>query len=100
MGRPIKSCGCKKTNYVRTHDFNSTCKKNMGFLNDYELNVTGPPKKIRIFSPYACVVAKLLQSCLTLCDPMGCSPPGSSVHGILQARTMEWVAMPSSRGSS
>ena len=34
------------------------------------------------------------------CDPMDCSPPGSSVHGILQARTLEWVAVPSSRGSS
>ena len=37
------------------------------------------------------------QSCLTLCDPMDCSPPGSSVYGILQARILEWVAMPSSR---
>ena len=42
--------------------------------------------------------AQLLQSCLTLCDPMDCSPPGSSVHGILQARILEWVAMPSSKG--
>ena len=40
------------------------------------------------------------QSCPTLCNPMGCSPPGSSVHRILQARILEWVAMPSSRGSS
>ena len=47
-----------------------------------------------------CVHAKLLQSCLTLCDPMNCSPPGPSVRGILQARTLEWVAMPSSRASS
>ena len=39
------------------------------------------------------------QSCPTLCDPMDCSPPGPSVHGILQARVLEWVAMPSSRGS-
>ena len=39
-------------------------------------------------------------SCVWLCDPMDCSPPGSSVHGILQARTLEWTAMPSSRGSS
>ena len=46
------------------------------------------------------VQAKLLQYCPTLCDPMDYSPPGSSVHGILQARTLEWVAMPSSRGSS
>ena len=42
----------------------------------------------------------LSQSCWTLCDPMDCSPPGSSVHGILQARILEWVAMPFSRGSS
>ena len=44
--------------------------------------------------------AKSLQLCLTLCDPMDRSPPGSSVHGILQARRVEWVAMPSSRESS
>ena len=42
----------------------------------------------------------LLQSCPTLCNPMDCSPQGSSVHGILQARIPEWVVMPSSRGSS
>ena len=42
----------------------------------------------------------VVQSCPTLCDPMDCSLSGSSVHGILQARTLEWVAMPSSRGSS
>ena len=46
-----------------------------------------------------CVHAKLLQSCLTLCDLMDCSLPGSFVHGILQARILEWVAMPS-RASS
>ena len=39
--------------------------------------------------------AKSLQSCLTLCDPMNCSPPGSSVHGILQARILEWLPFPS-----
>ena len=44
--------------------------------------------------------AQLLQSCPTLCDPMDCSLPGFSVRGILQTRTVEWVAMPSSRGSS
>ena len=42
--------------------------------------------------------AKSLQSFLTLCDPMDGSPPGSFVHGILQARILECVAMPSSRG--
>ena len=40
------------------------------------------------------VCAKLLQSCLLFCNPMDCSPPGSSAHGILQARILEWVAMP------
>ena len=46
------------------------------------------------------VCAQQLQSCPTLCDPMDCSPPGSSAHGILQARILEWVAMPTSRESS
>ena len=49
---------------------------------------------------YAYMHAKLLQSCPTLCNSMDCSPPGSSVHGILQAGILEWVAMPSSKGSS
>ena len=46
---------------------------------------------------YICLVAQL---CPTLWDPMDCSPPASSVHGILQARVLEWASMPSSRGSS
>ena len=50
-------------------------------------------------SPHA-VLCLVAQSCLTLCDPMDCSPPDSSVHGILQAKILEWVAMPSLRGSS
>ena len=43
------------------------------------------------------VCAKSLQSCPSLCYPMDCSPPGSSVHGILQGRIVEWVAIPPSR---
>ena len=46
------------------------------------------------------VCAKPLQSCQALCDPTDCSPPGSSVHGILHARILEWTATCSSRGSS
>ena len=42
---------------------------------------------------YTAAAAKSLQSCLTLCDPIDCSPPGSPVPGILQARTLEWVAI-------
>ena len=47
-------------------------------------------------------IVKMLitQSCLVLFDPMDYSPLGSSVHGILQARILEWIAIPSSRGSS
>ena len=44
-----------------------------------------------------CMRAKSLQSCPTLCNPMDYSPPGSSVHGIFQARILEWVAMPFSK---
>ena len=47
-----------------------------------------------------CVCAKSLQSCLALSDPVDCNLPGSSVQGILQAKILEWVSMPSSRGSS
>ena len=46
------------------------------------------------------VVHLVAQSCPTLCDPIDCSTTGSSVHGILQARILEWAAMPFSRGSS
>ena len=44
--------------------------------------------------------SEIAQSCLTLCDPMDCSLPGSSIHGILQARILEWVAIAFSRRSS
>ena len=51
----------------------------------------------KLYSVCVCSVAQL---CLTLCYPRDCSPPGYSVHRIFQARTLEWVAMPSSRASS
>ena len=47
-----------------------------------------------------CVRTKLLQSCPSICDPMEYSLPGSAVHGILQARILKWITMPSSRESS
>ena len=57
--------------------------------------------QVKLFNPvHTCTCAKSLQLCLILCYPMDCSPAGSSDHGILQARILEWVAMPSSRGSS
>ena len=46
------------------------------------------------------LIVPVAQSCLTLCDPMGCSLPGSSVHGIFQVAVLEWFAISFSRGSS
>ena len=70
----------------------------------YQLSHKGSPKASTC---YVCstqhtgsLCAKSLQSCLTLCDPMDCSPPGCSIHGILQARRLEWAAITFSRGSS
>ena len=48
---------------------------------------------INLFLKTDATAAKSLQSCSTLCDPIDCSPPGSSVSGILQARILEWVAI-------
>ena len=56
-----------------------------------------PPNSELLLWKTKALVAQLR---LTLCDPLDCSPPGSSVHGISQAGILEWVAMPSSRGSS
>ena len=53
----------------------------------------------RVF-PAAAAAAKLLQSCPTLCDPIDGSPPGSPIPGILQARTLEWVAISFSKAVS
>ena len=65
-----------------------------------ECKVWGPLFLSSASLSFTVVCVKVAQSCLTLCDPMNCSAPGSSVHGILQARTLEWVAVPFSRGSS
>ena len=51
-------------------------------------------------STNGCMPPQSLQLCPALCDPMDCSPPGSSVHGFIQSRILKWVAMPSSRQSS
>ena len=64
-------------------------------LLDWRMNIVKmalPPKEIYRFNA-AAAAAKLLLSCTTLCDPIDSSPPGSAVPGILQARTLEWVAI-------
>ena len=55
---------------------------------------------LRVLCEYQLRECLLSRSCPTLCDPKDCSPPGSSVRGILQARILEWIAVPSSRRSS
>ena len=63
-------------------------------LNKYEKHCVYYIKPYVLKLPTAAAAAaKLLQSCPTLCDPMDCSLPGSSVHGIFQARVLEWVAI-------
>ena len=59
-----------------------------------------PPALAVLYHCFVCMHAKLLKSCPTLCNPMDYSHLGFSVHGILQVRILEWVAKPSSRGSS
>ena len=55
---------------------------------------------LKLSSCYQYSEVLVAQLCLTLCNPMNCSPPGSSIHGILQARTLKWIAIPFFKGSS
>ena len=94
--------GCTSSTRGSSQPKDRTCISSLaeGFFT------TVPPGKpkmyyknvINMYSGILCV--KLLQLCPTLCDPMDCTLPGFSIHGILQARILEWVAMLSSRGSS
>ena len=93
-------------------DFWSPRKQNLSllllfpFLSAMKLCLILVPGKLFFFLSsfttsrlaYACVHAELLQSCLTLCDPMDSSSSVSFVHGVPQAGMLEWVAMPSSSG--
>ena len=66
--------------------------------NDYPSSKGLSPLPFWLSSISVCLL--VAQSCPTLCDHVDCSPPGSSVHGILQARILQWVAMASSREPS
>ena len=69
-------------------------------FNFLELQITcGNNEKILKYNTVHVPCCAYTQLCPTLCDSMECSPPGSSVHGILQARILGWCAMPFSRGS-
>ena len=70
-----------------------------GMVGPYDSSIFSFLKNIHIVhhSRYAMLSCLVIQLCPTLCSPMDCSTPGPSVHGILQARILEWTAMPSSR---
>jgi len=72
--------------YIYIHTHIHTCIYRQWFVIHIYMKV-----KVKVF---------VIQSCPTLCDPTDCSLPDSSVHGFLQARILEWVAIPFSRGSS
>ena len=71
-------------------------RKKAGLCSLIYLEIDDIPYGLRV----ECCCCLVAQSCPTLCHPMDCSPPGFSVHGILQARILEWVAISFSRGSS
>ena len=72
-------------------------RKRICLLFPYNFIVNNKSVYVRFSSVQFSSVA---QSCPTLCDPLDCSLPGPSLHGILQARILEWIAIPFSRGSS
>ena len=78
--------------------YRKTCSTLL-ILREMQIQITTRHHLIPIRMFYLCLYS-VAQSHLTLCNPMDCRPPGSSVHRILQVRILEWVAMPSSRGSS
>ena len=63
-------------------------------------STTQKMSEMQILRLYPAAVLCCAESCPTLCDPMDCNPPGSSVHGILQSRILEWVVISFCRGSS
>ena len=70
------------------------------YFPTYAFNTTDLPLNTTVAESHMAVCVLSRFSCVWLCEAVDCSPPGSSVRGILQARILEWVAMPSSKGSS
>ena len=87
-----RSCKC-----VENLETSSIADQHVNGAGTLEKSLAVPQKKLNTELP--CVLhAKSVQECPTLCNTMDCSLPGSAVYGILQARLLEWVAGPSSRG--
>ena len=81
----------------RKHRHNTLQHKLQQFFWDLSPKAKKQKQKLNKWGPSESEVA---QSCLTLCDAMDCSLSGSSIHGIFQARVLEWIAISFSRGSS
>ena len=79
--------------YIYHSGLISSATGSMGSQKCLGLDVKLYITQILLSTPAAAAAAKSLQSCLTLCDPIDGSPPGSAVPEILQARTLEWVAI-------
>ena len=75
-------------------------EENLPPLQSHHLLMYGPAIMVEFGRCDGDCCCSIAQSCLTLCDPMDCSLPGSSIHGIFQARVLEWGAISFSRGSS
>ena len=73
--------------------------KSSGLQRAYYLLRQPPSHSLSFLGVKLGVLFLVAQSCLTLCNPIYCSPPGASVHGVFQARILEWVAVQTSRGS-
>ena len=88
--------------YLQKSWFEATCSMDQDAFKRFRLSwfQVEPRNLLYKNSSVTMCERSVAYSCLTLWDPMDCSLPGSSVHGTLQTRTLEWVAMPSSRGSS
>ena len=104
--------GCKESDTTEQLSLTYLSFKNASLLKEkFEISWELPKCDTKAWSGKCCwkngtnrliseSESEVAQSCLTLCDPMDCSLPGSSLHGILQARVLEWIAISFSRGSS
>ena len=92
----------KQLMQLNTREVNNPFKKWAKDLNRHfsKEDIQMANKHMKRCSASLIIESEVAQSCLTLCNPMGCSLPGSSVHGISQAVVLEWIAISFSRGSS
>ena len=82
--------------YTKLDDLRCVVHESNSLLDHAWLGFMYSSVSLSYLANFNILIEKVAQSCPTLCDPMDCSLPGSSVRGILQARVLEWVALPSS----